>query len=62
MTGRTNLNTQIASKRGLGSEFVAAAAGYFDFGVGGMYVGFHDRWHRWYGFVQGPVRPKGAEG
>ena len=47
MTGRTNFNTQIVSKRGPGKEFVAAAAGYFDFRVGGMYVGFHDRWHRW---------------
>jgi hypothetical protein len=47
MTGRTDFDTQIVSKRGTGNEFVAAAAGYFDFRVGGMYVGFHDRWHRW---------------
>ena len=47
MTGRTNLDTQIVSERGPGKEFVTAAAGYFDFGVGRMYVGFHDRWHRW---------------
>jgi hypothetical protein len=47
VAGGTNFNTQIVSKRGPGDEFVAAAAGYFDFRVGGMYVGFHDRWHRW---------------
>jgi len=61
MTGRTNLDTKIVSERGPGNEFVATAAGYFDFGVGGMYVGFHDRWHRWWGFARRPVRPKGAE-
>ena len=47
MTSGTNFDTEIVSKRGPGNKLVAAAAGYFDFRIGGMYVGFHDGWHRW---------------